>query len=101
MADLTMDRRCTWTRRCKTFIHSDSANLIIQTDGGLREGDCAAASFIIGLWGKRDIDDDDSEYFYEPLVAHCTFLELPMAVFGTEAIALDEASQEAAALIAT
>ena len=65
------------------------ANLVIQTDGGLREGDCAAASWIIGLWG-----DDGHGYKYEPLSAHGTFLDATHSVFMTEAIALDEASAE-------
>eukprot|EP00959_Pyramimonas_sp_CCMP1952_P249570 5216990-Pyramimonas_sp.AAC.1 len=63
-----MDKRCTWTRKDTTIQRIDNANLIIQTDGGLRERDCAAASFIIGLWGKQDIEDDDSKYYYEPWV---------------------------------
>ena len=71
-----------------------SANVIIQTDGGLRDGDCAAAAWIIGLWGRID-----GQCIYEPLMVHCTFLELPCAVFRAEAIALDEASRAAQAIL--
>ena len=49
LADFTMDKRCTWTRKYTTIQRIDKANLIIQTDGELRERDCAAASFIIRL----------------------------------------------------
>ena len=89
LADLTMDRRETWTRRFASGGISGS-NLIVQTDGGLREGDCAAASFIIGCWrmGK-----------YEPLVAHGTYLKCSCTLFQAEAIALDEATAAVQTLI--
>ena len=63
----------------------DEGNIIVQTDGGRREADCAAAAWIIGIYGK---------YGYEPLVAHGTFLTHTTTVFLAEGLALDEASSE-------
>ncbi len=63
--------------------------MLIQSDGGLREGDCAGAAWIIGLWGE-----DGHGLRYEPLAAHGRFLEPSCLVFLAEAIALDEASAE-------
>ena len=62
------------------------ANIIVQTDGGLRPGDCAAAAFVIGLWSEAGQ--------YEPWVAQGTFLPSSCTVFASEAIALDEASEK-------
>ena len=57
----------------------------MQTDGGLREEDCAAASWIIGLWHAET-------QTYEPYHAGGCFLSDPCTVFMAEAIAIDEAS---------
>ena len=57
------------------------ANISIQTDGGLREGFCGAAAWIIGLWGEGD-----SGCEFQPLIAHGTFLQVGATVFETEAI---------------
>jgi len=89
LADLTMDRRCSWDRRFHTTMPLRNANLVIQTDGGRREEDCAAAAWIIGLW----IDEGQGGR-YEPVAAHGTFLDASCTVFMAEAIALDEASAE-------
>ena len=70
-------------------------NLIIQTDGGRRDGDCAAAAWIIGLWME-----DDNGGRYEPIAAHGSFLDASCTVFATEAIALDEASAAVQRIIA-
>ena len=94
LADLTMDQRRTWTKRFFTSIHITCANMIIQTDGGRRDGDCAAAAWTIGHWGEAD-----GEPTFEPLVAHGTLLDDTCTVFGAEAIALDEASREVDALL--
>lgn len=67
---------------------------MIQTDGGVREGHCAAAAWIIGVWVCADGDNH-----FEPLVVHGTFLEATCSVFEAEAIALDEASAEVAQII--
>ena len=69
--------------------------MTVQTDGGLRSGDCAAAAFIIGLWVETK-----QEQKYEPLVAHGTFLDSNVSVLATEMIALDEASAEIDSLLA-
>ena len=96
LADLTMDKRKTWETRYETSaLTLDRSNVIIQTDGGLREGDCAAAAWIIGFWGQTL-----EGWTFEPLVVHGTYIELPCTVFRAEAIALDEASREFAALLA-
>ena len=71
-----------------------NANIIVQTDGDFRDGKCAAASWIIGLWG-----DDGGGFKHEPLVAHGTYLDAACGVFTAEAIALDEASAEVDRLI--
>eukprot|EP00959_Pyramimonas_sp_CCMP1952_P217995 4559200-Pyramimonas_sp.AAC.1 len=71
-----------------------SANVIIQTKGGLRDGDCAAAAWIIGLCGRID-----GQGIYATLMVHGTFLELPCTVFRAEAIALDEASRAAQSIL--
>ena len=89
LADLTMDRRCSWRRRFSTTLNQTTANIIVQTDGGLRQGDCAAAAFIIGFWGRAG-----QGLTYEPWVVHGTFLESSRSAFAAEAIALDEASAE-------
>ena len=94
LADLTMDTRSTWHKRFDTTLAIDQANIIVQTDGGLREGDSAAAAWIIGLWGH-----DGGGYKYEPLIAHGTFLEADCTVFRAEAIDLDEACAEVQRLI--
>ena len=87
LADLTMDRRCSWEQEYDTKLTLKAANLVVQTDGGLREGNCGAAAWIIGLWGDAGKGD-----VFEPLIAHGTFLETPCSSFGAEAIALDEAT---------
>ena len=89
-----MDRRSTWCKRFDTTLDMTKCNVVVQTDGGMREDDCAAAAWIIGLWGSVDGKD-----VFEPYIIHGTFLELPCTVFGAEAIALDEASAEAAKLL--
>ena len=93
LADLTMDRRCTWEQRFQATREIQSANVIVQTDGGLRENDIAAAAWIIGLWSE------DGQY--EPLVAHGTLLEAEIGVFAAEAIALHEATAMVQQLIAS
>jgi hypothetical protein len=94
LADHTMDLRRSWKKSFTTKLRIGGANLVVQTDGGLREGDCAAASFIIGLWG-----DDGSGARYEPLHSQGTYLDQSWTVFAVEAIALDEASAEVARIL--
>ena len=85
---------------CKPGIHIgeslslENANLVIQTDGGLCEDDCAAAAWIIGLWGIVG-----QACCYQPLIAHGTLLDPGCSVFAAEAIALDEASAEVQRLL--
>ena len=67
------------------YIGFEPGPCIIQTACGLRAADCAAASWIIGLW------DSDSQK-YEPYMAGGTFIEIFCTVFKAEAIAIDEAS---------
>ena len=76
LADLTMDRGSSWTVRYTSNTDIQHGNIIVQTDGGLREGDCAAASFIIGLWVTRD-----GQTLYEPILAHGTFMDSESTVF--------------------
>ena len=87
LADLTMDRRQSWSKKYITKLDPQHSNLVIQTDGGLREGDCAAAAWIAGLWGRLD-----GAPLFEPLMVQGTFLESNVSVFSAEAIALDEAT---------
>ena len=96
LANITMDTRRTWTKVYAHTMSIQEANVVIQTDGGLRDGDCAAAAWIIGLWGKHA---GSHRYQYEPIIVHGTFIQLPCTAFGAEAIALDEASREVAALL--
>ena len=79
-----MDRRQSWKRNFSTKLSPKCADVIVQTDGGLRPSDCAAAAFIIGLWGH-----DGDILSFEPMVAGGTFLESSHMVFAWEAIALD------------
>ena len=85
LADHTMDKKSSWQHRCTASLNLAESNIIIQTDGGLREEDCAAAAWIIGVWRV------DSQTF-EPLEAGGVFLEKSCTVFMAEAIAIDEAS---------
>ena len=89
LADLTMDLCRTWEKSFAPSLEIASSNLIVQTDGGCRAQDCAAAAWIIGLWG-----DDGEGFRYEPLMVHGTFLDASTTVFAAEAIALDEATQK-------
>ena len=41
------------------------------------------------------------ELLFEPLVVHGTFMRVPCTVFAAESIALDEASTEAANILAS
>ena len=85
LTDHTMDRRSSWQHRYATTQTLAEANIIIQTDGGLREEDCAAAGWIIGLWSV------ESELF-EPFEVGGVFLENSCTVFMADALAIDEAS---------
>ena len=92
LADHTMDLKRSWEERYDHTLHISAANIVVQSDGGLRENGEGAAAWIIGLWSKGK---------YEPLVAHGTYLEAGSTVFLTEAIALDEASTEVQRLLST
>ena len=94
LADLTMDGRRTWTKQFPTTLSIGTSNVVIQTDGGRREGDCSAAAWIIGLWGAGTTGS-----VFEPLMVHGTYLHDEHTAFGTEAIALDEASRAVADLL--
>ena len=85
LADLTMDRRLSWQKFFPTTLDWSQAHVIIQTDGGRRAEDCAAANWIFGLW-----DSDMKKY--EPYMAGGIFIEVSCTVFKAEAIAIDEAS---------
>ena len=89
-----MDKGTSWHRNFQSEADVSQRNLVIQTDGGRREGQCAAAAWIIGAW-----TGNGNEGIFEPLVAHGTFLEATFFVFATEAIALDEASAEVARIM--
>ena len=41
--------RLSWEKSFDTGTKVAEENILIQTDGGLREDDCAAAAYIIGL----------------------------------------------------
>ena len=69
-------------------------NWIVKTDGGVREEDCAAAAWILGLWGLHG-----GSPLFEPWKIQGTFLDPGVSVFAAEAIALDEATQEVDSLI--
>ena len=85
LADFTMDRRTSWQQTYTTTMTPAQSNIIVQTDGGLRKGDCAAASWVIGFWSS------DAQSF-EPYEAGGVFLNTSCTVFMAEAIAIDEAS---------
>ena len=85
LADLTMDRKCSWSHEYPISLKIDASNILVQTDGGVREEECAAASWMVGLW-------DMASQQYEPLLAGGTYLTEPVSVFMAEAIALDEAT---------
>ena len=94
LADLTMDVGRSWHKEFEFSREISRCNLVIQTDGGLREGNCAAAAYIIGIW---EVGGQDGKF--EPLVIHGSHLEATCTVFVAEAIALDEASAEAARIM--
>lgn len=89
-----MDARRSWERRFTTFSATQHLNVVVQTDGGHREGDCAASSWVIGLW-------DVAEHVYEPLATCGTFLENSCTVFVAEAIAIDESSARVQRILQT
>ena len=94
LADLTMDVARSWEKKFETRLAPAGSNLVVQTDGGLRQHGCAAAAWIVGLWGVID-----GNYVYEPLIAHGTFVSTSVSVFGCEAIALAEAGAAMDSLI--
>ena len=61
LADLTMDRAVSWSRRYPLKSNTINGNIVIQTDGGRRSDHCAAASFVIGL-----VSLDQGMWTYEP-----------------------------------
>ena len=71
-------------KSCFTSLTVECSNMIIQSDGGVREA-CGAAAFIIGLWGG-----DGFGLRYEPLMVQGTFLRKACICFQAEAVALDE-----------
>ena len=87
LADLTMDRRNSWSRKFSPTRFASDCNVIVQTGGGVRNGDCASAAFIIGFCG-HSLEGT----FYEPILAQGTFIATPCSSFAAEAIALDEAT---------
>ena len=94
LADLTMDNGYSWHKEFAFTTDISGSNLVIQTDGGLREGQCAAAAWIIGAWAVNG-----QTVRFEPLVGHGSWLEASCSAFAAEAIALDEASAEATQII--
>ena len=86
LADLTMDQARSWKRDYNICQDPLKANWIIQTDGGRRSENCAAAALVVGIWAL-----DEGTLHYEPWFAQCTFLTGGATVFQTEAIALDTA----------
>ena len=72
LADLTMYRRSSWPRQFSPTRLASDCNVIVQTDGGVRNGDCASAASIIGLFGHSQ-----EGTFYEPILAQGTFIVTP------------------------
>ena len=95
LADHTMDQRSSMDVYFKITLQIERANIVVQTDGGLRPSDCAAAAWIIGFWGEVD-----SKIAYEPVSAHGLFLESRCTVFMAEAVALDRATEEVERMLA-
>ena len=87
LADLTMNRRSSWSRQFSPTRLASDCNVIVQTDGGVRNGDCASAAFIIGFCG-RCLEGT----FYDPILAQGTFIATQCSSFAAEAIALDKAT---------
>lgn len=52
-------------RAFEPTLEIERASVVIQTDGGVREGDYAAAAWIINLWAEAP-----ESYTYEPLMVH-------------------------------
>ena len=86
LADLTMDQGRSWKREYVISQDPLKANWVIQTDGGRRSENCAAAALVIGIWVCNG-----EKFQYEPWFAQGTFLVGGATVFQTEAIALDKA----------
>ena len=76
LADLAVDKRGTVHKVFDTSLSMSECNVVAQTDGGVRSDDCAAAAWIIGLWGKKE-----EEYVYELWIAHGTFLDCKCTFF--------------------
>eukprot|EP00959_Pyramimonas_sp_CCMP1952_P437101 9151766-Pyramimonas_sp.AAC.1 len=81
-----MDRTATWSKLYITKLNPQTANIVIQTDGGRRSEHCAAASIIVGVFGKLDGTIVD-----EPWYAEGMYIPVDVTVFQSEMIALDRA----------
>ena len=89
LADLTMDRRSSWSRVFQTSLQIQCSNIVVQTDGGRRpQEDIAASSMVVGVVGSVE-----GSLVYEPCFAQGVFMSSGVSVFQAEAIALDIALQ--------
>ena len=91
LADLTMDRMCSWSKRYPTKLGPNYANIVIQSDGGRRSETCAAASVIIWIFGMFE-----GETLYQPWYAEGVYIPVDVTVFQAEMIALDRAIERVA-----
>ena len=91
LADLTMDRMNSWSKRYPTKLDPKCANIVIQSDGGRRSETCAAASVIIGIFGMFE-----GETLYQPWYAEGVYIPVDVTVFQAEMIALDRAIERVA-----
>ena len=74
------------TRGHLTTLNPNEANIVIQTDGGRRSDQCAAASVVVGVFAMVGGVPD-----YQPCYAEGTYIDGNVTVFQTELIALDRA----------
>ena len=89
LADLTMDRRSSWSRVFQTSLQIQCSNIVVQTDGGRRpQEDIAASSMVVGVVGSVE-----GSLVYEPCFAQGVFMSSGVSVFQAGAIALDIALQ--------
>ena len=86
LADFTMDRGESWSKPYHTTLNPNEANIVIQTDGGRRSDQCAAASVVVGVFAMVGGVPD-----YQPCYAEGTYIDGNVTVFQTELIALDRA----------
>ena len=88
LADHTMDRGASWKKTFTVKLNPMNANIIVQTDGGKRGNESAAASVVIGLFTMHE-----GAVLYEPWHAEGTLLPGSISVFESKAIAVESGAR--------